>query len=885
MNWWRRKEREQDLERELRSHVEAEAEEQRGRGADEEEARYAARRALGNTTLVSEDVREAWGWMWLERLAQDVRFGLRTLRKNPSFTITAVLSLALGIGANAAIFGMIDALVLRALPVSKPSELVQVMWNISGSQSASFSYPVVQALAGHKELFSGVCGFSGNSLLVGTGDAVERVRGAWAAGAYYETLGLVPQVGRLLTAADDSAGAPLVAVISDSYWQRKFNRDPGIVGRSLTIQGQPVTIVGVSPPGFVGVSVGEDAEITIPLNAVVPLSPNRPDRALLLQAGYQWLRILARPAPGLSGEQVQAGLNVVWKQIAPVAVSEKASTKRREAVLASTLQVIPGATGWSSLRNQFRTPLYVLMTVVSLVLLIACANIANLLLARASARHNEIAVRLAVGASRTRIFRQLLTESLLLAALGAVAAIGVAQSGSKILLSLVSGGSNTMWLDLSLNARMLAFTMAVAIVSALLFGLAPALFATTSAPALALKHDTRTASGPRSRFAASLVSAQIAFSLLLVIAAGLFVRTLINLKDLDPGFRHEGVLLVDVDGRKLGYRDAALASFYQELLDKIRQTSGVISASLSFNTPVSGGYWSDNVTVAGVRQEGEAPQFNAVSPGYFETLHTALKLGRDFTWRDDASAPLVAIVNEAFVRRSIADGHALGQHISISDAPVYQNMEIVGVVKDTVWDLHKPSPPTVFLALFQAPPGRLGSVTIEIYADGRLSEVSSSVRDVVQRQLPAAEFQMRPFTQQVEDSLRQERLLAQLGSFFGVLALGLAAIGLYGVLNYTVVRRTGEIGIRMALGARRQQILSMVLAEALRLIGIGIVVGLPVAWWASRFVQKLLFGLRANDALTLVGAAVLLSSVAIVAALLPARRAAHVDPMVALRYE
>ena len=630
MSWWRLKEREQDLERELRSHLEAETAEQQESGVSPEEARYAARRAFGNTALIAENVREIWGWIWFDRLAQDLRYGLRSLRRNPGFTFTVALSLALGIGANSAMFDMIDALLLRWLPVHKPGELVEVMCNINGQQQASFSYPVIQALGAHTELFSGVCGFSGNTFTVGSGDALERTSGAWAAGAYYETLGLVPQLGRLLTADDDRPGAPLVAVISDGYWRRKFNRDPKVVGQAITMQDQSVTIVGVSPPGFTGANVGEVADITIPLNGVVLLSSNRPDRSALLQAGYQWLRILARPRPDISREQLRARLSVLWPQMAQVALSAKASVKRREAVLASTIDIVPGATGWSGLRNQFRKPLYVLMGVVALVLLIACANIANLLLARASARQREIAVRMALGASKRRLLRQLLTESFLLAVFGIVVAIVLARVGSQVLLTLVSSGPHLIPLDLSLNWRVLGFTIAVGTATGLVFGLTPAsLRATTSGPAPALKDDTRTGSGARSRLAATLVSVQLAFSLLLLIAAGLFVRTLINLKEVDPGFRHEGVLLVDLDGRKLGYREARLAAFYQEILGAIRQTRGVVSASLSLNTPLSGGYWSDNISIAGVPQEGEGAHFNSVSPGYFETLRTSVLLGRD----------------------------------------------------------------------------------------------------------------------------------------------------------------------------------------------------------------------------------------------------------------
>ncbi|HWC20193.1 MAG TPA: ABC transporter permease [Terriglobales bacterium] len=882
---WRSERIHDEITEELAFHIDQRTADNIRAGMSPEEARRGAEQRFGWISRIKEEGYEIRGGGWMESLLRDVVYGLRMLRKNPGFTLTALLSLTLGIGANTAIFSMTDALLLRWLPVHKPNELVELVWNIRGQQSSSFSYPVIKALEVHPEVFSGVCGFSGATFVVGSGETATRAGGAWVSGEFYQTLGLTPQVGRLLTPEDDRPGAPLVAVLSDAYWTSHLNRDPGVIGKSITVQDQPVTIVGVSPPGFASANVGENADLTIPLNNIVGLSPNRSDREAMLQAGYQWLRILARPNHELTRAQLDARLQVLWPQIVPVALRPKADPQRRKAVLASTISLISGATGWSGFRNQLRTPLFVLTGLVAFVLLIACANVANLLLARATARQREIAVRMALGAGRGRVVRQLLTESFLLALMGVTLGIGLAQIGTRLLLALVSNSNRPILLDLSLNWRVLLFTIAVGTLTGLLFGVAPAVRATAADPAPALKIEAGAVSRRQSRLAPVLVSLQLAFSLLLLIAAGLFVRTLMNLEKLDPGFRHQGVLLVDFDGRKLGYRDARLAAFYKEMLEAVRDIKGVKSVSLSSQVPLSGGYWSQNVNINGADRDEEV-HFNAVSPGYFATLQTPLLLGRDFAWTDDAGNPPVAIVNQAFLRQYYPDVPVLGQHISVARSELYQGLEIVGVVRDAVsFDLRKSAPPTVFVSFFQAPKDRMGSATIEAYAGGSLSQALDSIKQAMLVRMRATELFIRPFSQNVEDSIQQERILAKLAGFFGVLALALAATGLYGLLTYMVARRTGEFGIRMALGARHTKILHMVLADAARLAAIGLMIGVPVAWWASRLVEKMMFGLRPTDPLIMFLSAVVLGTVAVLAALVPAIRACRLDPMIALRHE
>jgi len=875
----------QELDDELRDHLERKTEEYVARGMTQEEARRRARIDLGGVEQTKQKCRDARRVNWMHDFFHDLRFGLRILRKSPGFTAVAVLSIALGIGANTAIFSVIQALLLRWLPVPNPQELLQVNTIITGRAIDSFSYPVIRALAERKDVFENLGGYCGNTFTVGPPDAAVRTHGALVSGGFFPALQLQPTAGRLLTPEDDQPGAPLTAVISDGYWERNFHRDPRAIGATLIVEGHPVRIVGITPRGFTGANVGEIADLTMAFQARLQLSP---ERAGLLEAGNQYIRILARPAPGLTPDQVRARLKVLWPPMAGVGVNSRATPARRQAMLASTLDVAPGGTGWTPLRNQYTKPLYVLMFLSGLVLLVACANVANLLLARSAARRHEIAVRLAIGAGRGRIARQLLSESLLLAVMGAVLGLAVAQVGSSLLLRLAS---RAITLSVGVNGQVLAFALAVAVLTGLLFGLAPALRVTSAGPGLALKGGEETSSGSRGRLAPTLVAGQVAWSLLLLIGAGLFIRTLRNLQAIDPGFRHEGVMLLDVDARRsLGavgpQGDSRIYTLFRESLNEISQLTGVTAASVSNFTPISGGFWSQDVLVDGQRQGGENPVFFAVSTGYFKTLQIPLAAGRDFTFSDDGGAPPVVIINEEFVRRFIPHGRPLGRTVSVADSQLWQNMQVIGVSANLVpYSLREPLRPCVFVPFFQQPPGRVAFGTFEIRAGGSLSGVSSAIEDTMRRRLPGVPLKARSFTGQVEDSIRSETLMAKLAGFFGGLALALAGIGVYGLLAYVVRLRTAEVGIRMALGAQRGQVLWLVLRSGLSLVVFGLALGLPAAWWASRLVSGLLFDLSPNDPLTIAASVLLLSTTALAASLLPARRATKVDPMVALRYE
>jgi predicted permease len=878
---WRRKSREEDLERELRADLELEAEEQQERGLSAEQAGFAARRAQGNAALVKEEVRAAWGWLWLGRLGQDLRYALRGMRRSPGFTATAVLSLALGIGANTAIFGLINAVMLRWLPVRAPEELVQLVQVGTGPEPVeSFPYPLVRGLAEHREIFASLCGFAGTQFVVGQGEAVEPSGGAWVSGEYYQTLGLRPAAGRLLTPADDREGAAPAAVITDGYWARKYGRDPRAIGGTILIEGKPVMIVGVSPAGFTGANVGSVADITLALGALPQVKPEGAFQ--IRDAGAWWLRVLARPRTGVSRPQIKARLAGIWRPLGESVIpANKIGARRR--VERTTVDVTSGGTGWSVLRRQFRKPLLVLMAVTGVLLLIACANVANLLLARTPVRQREIAVRMAIGAGRARVVRQLLTESLLLAVLGAALGIALAWLGGEALVRLLAGaGGAALALDVGPDWQVLAFTGAVAMVTALLFGTAPAVRGTAAGPMGALREKAARAG---SRLAPVLVTAQVSLTLLLMIGGGLFIGTLRNLQHLDPGFRTEGVLLADADCARLGYRGARSAALYEELLGQIEGLPGVRAASLSLITPLSGGGFSQTIAVNGRPAGTEEIAFNYVARRYFETMQTAVIAGREFTGRDNATAPKVAVVNQGFVRQYM-EGNPLGQHLTVGTGAQQPEYEIVGLVRDARYDsLREAAPPTVFVPLAQRQPGGGYPIVYEVRANGSLAGIAASLRATLQPRLPGSPVEVHGFTQQMEGSLVQERMMATLAAGFAALGLVLAVVGVYGLLAYTVARRTHEIGIRMALGATREAIVWGVLRRALAMLGCGIAAGIPAAWAASRLVTAMLYGLTPMDPWTIGVAAAALAVAGLAAGLAPAWKAAKVDPWAALRYE
>jgi predicted permease len=831
---------------------------------------------LGNLTLAAERRREVWGWTWLERLGQDIRYAFRAMRKSPAFAATAVVSLALGIGANTAIFSLIDALMLRWLPVRDPHELILVRFQTAGGSAfaESFSYPIARTFAEQKDIFASATGFSGASFDVDHAGSVSRVPGAWVTGGYYETLGLIPVAGRLLTRDDDEPGVPLMAVISYGYWERQFGRDAAAIGQTLRLNGVSVTIAGISPPGFVGATVGILADITVPVAALPRITP---EAAPLLGAGNFWLRVLARPTAGISTQQAHARLAAVWPQLSERVIRPDWPAARRKEFTNAVFEFASGGTGWTYLRQMYQKPLLVLMAMVALVLLIACANVANLLLARATARQREIAIRLAIGAGRGRIVRQLLTESTLLSLIGAALGIELAWFSGRILLSTISAGPAPVMFDLTPNWHVLGFTSLVAIGTGLLFGVAPALQTTAAGTSPVLKQDDARMSRSRSRLLSVLLTAQIALSLLLLVGAGLFVRTLQNLQHLDPGFRREGVLLINFDGRR--------TRITGELLTDVMRAPGIVSASISTHTPLSGSTWSEPAVPTGqTLPERDNAYFIGAGPRFFETLQTQLVAGREFDERDRGKSPSVAVVNEAFARRHFPGHNPVGRHLSARVMGRAGDLEIVGIVKNAnLAGLRAAPPPTVYVPYAQLT-GDFPT-TLVFRASGSMAQAAESIRSKLQRQFPNTRVETRALTDQMNAAMVRERMMATLAGAFGVLALILACVGLYGLLAYNVARRTTEMGIRMALGAQRHTVIMMVVKDAVRLVTFGVLIGVPMTWIASRWVQSMLFGLTPTDPTTVTGAALLLTLAALLAAYVPASRASRLEPVTALRHE
>jgi putative ABC transport system permease protein len=871
--WLRPRQAEQELADDLQGFIDASTADKIRHGIAPAEARRLAMLELGGLEQAKERVRTSRHGAWLEEAGRDVRYGLRMIARYPGFHAVVVLMLTLGIGANTAIFSLIDALMLRALPVRSPETLVQVsIASADLDANPSLSYLIVGALAEQRDIFSGAAGFNTASFNVGPPGSIVRVSGALVTGAYYETLGLNPVAGRLLARDDDRPGAALVAVISYGYWERQFARRPDIAGQPVLLNGVPVSIAGVSPRGFVGADVGSIADITVPVAALPRIDP---DNAALLGPGNFWLRVLARPKPDLSAEQAESRLAAAWPRISAPVIPPHWPASRRQELADARFRVSAGGTGWTYLRTQYSTALSVLMAVVGIVLLIACANVASLFMARASTRRREIALRLAIGASRGRVVRQLLIESALVSSIGALLGIGLAWTSGHVLVGMISTGPSPLVFDLRPNLRILSFTTVLTLVTTLGFGVAPALQATADGPAPVLKEDARM-SRSRSRLLPSLVGAQVALSLVLLVGAGLFGRTLHNLRRSDSGFNPSDVLIVDLPARGLPPVSA--------LLDAMHQVPGVLSASVSTHTPLGGSTWSEPAVPAGQPlPDRDTALFVGASERFFETMGIDLVSGRTFTDLDSAQGPAVAIVNERFAQRFFPQQTAIGQRLSASVRGQRRDLAIVGLVRNvTASSLRTTAPATVYLPYAQVLSNLPATLEIRVR---RPHETALAAEQTLRTILPGAPIEVRPLAAQVSDTLLQERMMATLTSAFGLLALGLACVGLYGLLAYGVARRIKEIGIRVALGAQRRAVTRLVLWHGARPVLAGLAFGLPVAWLASRPLEALLFGLKPGDPAVVAGAAAALIVATLLAAYVPARLASRMDPLMALRHE
>jgi putative ABC transport system permease protein len=894
VNWWHRligrARLEDDLDRELRDHLERQVSDLMRDGMSEVEARRKAALTFGGIERIKEDCRDARGTRWLEQLAQDVRYGVRVLGKAPVFTAVAILSLALGIGANTAIFSLVNSLLIRSLPVRAPDRLAIL-------ENGSWTNPIWEQIrARQSALFDGAITWGDDSFDLAAGGPSQPVDGMWVSGGFFDVLGVPPILGRTFTADDDrrgGGGAGPVAVISYRFWQRHFKGAADAIGRPLALNGVAYTVVGVTGPEFLGPVVGRAFDVAVPLGTE-PLI--RGKESWLDGRSTWWLDIIVRLKRDQSIEDATRAFNAVRPQIRQATLPPDWPAEMLKQYLGEPFVFASATSGAPNVRNRYREPLVIIMVTVSLVLLIACANIANLMLARANARRHELSLRLAMGASQLRIARQLLTESLLLSAAGAALGLLFAQWGGRLLVQQLTTYEETVLLDLSIDWRVLGFTAIVTVTTALLFGVVPAFRAGRVEPSEALKEQGRTVAGERTRMLGQpLVVLQVALSLVLVVGAGLFVRTFAKLTTINLGFDRDPLLLVRLDLQRGGVAPDERLGIELRAQEAARTVPGVAKAAISNLTPVSGMGWNNGIEVPGGPRYSDREMivwFNAITPGYFATYGTALLAGRDFAATDREGAPLVAIVNQAFVEKYIGGepAKALGRTVLPNqpgrrNGKATQSWQIVGIVESAAYRRPQDGKePTLYMPVSQAESKDWPSAVLTVRSNaGRPSLLVKSVAAALGRVDRRVSLSFLPMSEQFEGKVVRERIIAILSGFFGALALLLAGIGLYGVTSYGVSRRRMEIGIRMALGADARTVIRLVLGRVAVLVGLGVVIGAAVSFYLSRFVQALIFGLEPRDPWTFVGATVVLGAVGGLAAWLPARRASRIDPIEVLR--
>jgi predicted permease len=941
--WWLWRKRANELDKEIEHHLQMAAEERGERGAPPRDAQSGARREFGNVGLVKEVARDAWGWRWLENLYEDLRYGIRSLAKTKGFAIVAILTLALGIGANTAIFSLIDAALLRSIPVRDARHLVVGQWRAhknpngsitgygdcdesqgSSAGGCSFSEPFFREIRSQNGLFASLAAFAGGDRLDLSGDgAASTVEDPqFVSGNYFETLGVRPALGRLINAEDDTPTAPSVAVLSYNYWRSQFGGAPSAVGKKILLNKVPYTIIGVAEPRFDSLSPGNTLQIWMPLATLPQL--DRPWNNRDVDPKNWWLVLVGRLQPGITRAQAQAAVSTIFHN--EMTSGAKPIIKPEDD---PTISLTPIEQGLTGNRTDSSTPLYVLMLAVGIVLLIACANVAGLMLARATVRQKEMAVRFALGASTGRILRQLLTESLMLSlAGGALGILFAAWCDASIVTFLNSGDNGSPLFSPGIDARVLAFTAAVSILTGVLFGLAPALRGSRVELTRALKEGAGSSSETvRTKkwlnAGNGLVVAQVALSMVVLAGAGLLVRTLQNLKNLDPGFDTRNILTFSLDPTLIGYESAGSDNLQRELQGRLSAMRGVESVSYSWVPLLGGGLWTTSFHLRGTPKDEESDtDMLPVGPEFFKTMRIPLLAGREFNSEDLATAQTIAaaeaaqraeaaaklkpgvkasespaptadvpakpsIVNRAFVRKYFPNANPIGQRFGQEDADPEKGREknsgweIVGVVADAKNNkLRREVLPTTYV------PNSGGRVSFTLRTQTDPEKFVPQIRAVVNQvdsNIPV--FNVRTESQQIDRQILKERLIARLSGFFGVLALLLACIGLYGLVSYEVARRTREIGIRAALGAKRRDVLRMVLSEGMCLTLAGTFVGLGLALALTRYAKDLLYGVKAADPLTYLVVLMLLLGVTLGACYVPARRATQVDPIVALRYE
>ena len=911
--WWLRPHRKEDeLREELQSHLAQEEEERQRHGLPEDQARWAAHRDLGNEARLREDVRTLWTWRPLDELSQDLRFAFRTLFKSRAVAVFAMLSLALGIGANTAIYSFMDAILLRSLPIADPDSLVVMSWRSKpfsmrdnnfvmrgmdgstyrfsgGTESRIFPFlayerlqqvsaPVLSSLFAHKQA---------SRLNVVIRGQAELSDAEYVTGNFFGGLGVSPLAGRLIVMDDDRPGAPGVAVVSHGYGERRFGSAVDAVGQQILINNLPFTIVGVTPPGFFGVDPAALPGVYLPLRSEILFEPEAAGK--YHNANEYWLEMMGRLQPGVSMAQAQAALAAPFTAwVAPTAANDV-----QRANLPG-LHIVEGAGGLDTLRRRYSRPLYVLLAMVGLILAIACANTANLLLARATARRREIAVRLSIGAGRFRLIRQLLTESLSLALLSGGLGIFIAIAGTRLLALLLASGDSPFTLDVDLNWRVLSITVSLSMLCGVLFGLAPAIQSTRPAlvPALKNSGDVRLLRRtgrwiPRLSLQKALVVGQISLLMLLLIAAGLFVQTVSNLHSVSLGFNQENVLLFELNALQAGRPPATVAAFYDDLRKRFAEIPGVRAVTLSHSSLPRAGR-GHPVRVDGVLAEGT--RFMQTGPRFFSTMQIKLLQGREIDERDIAGALPVAVISDHFARTFMPGQDPIGRHITVGGGvgPIRTlDLEVIGVAAAAKYGpLKSTNPPVVYVPYPQLPPSQVRQMIFALRTDGDPLRHANTVRQIVNSadsRVPVTNVVTQ--AADIDRMINQEIVMARLGTTFAILALVIASVGLYGTMSYGVARRTREIGIRVALGARRAGVVWMVMREVMVLTAIGLAISIPLARGTSQFVASFLFDMKPNDPRAIALALMTLVGAALLAGYGPARRAARIDPTTALRDE
>jgi putative ABC transport system permease protein len=896
MSWLRYLKRgrwDSERRRELEFYIDQETDDNISRGMPPAEARAAAIRKLGNRTLVLEEVYTMNTVGWLDTMWRDFRYGARVLLRQPAFACIAISSLALGIGANTAIFQLVDTVRLRTLPVPAPEELARVMVDAGDSgrtgrftsRYSQLTYPLYERIRDAQQSFSSLAAWGPMVVDLSASGESRPAQGIWVSGNFFSTLGVQPAIGRLIGPDEDRRDCPSpVAVLSHSFWQREYGGQQNVLGKTIRLDGHAFEIAGVTPASFFGIEVGRQFDVALPI--CTERQVRGQDRTALTSGDWWWLAGFGRLKPGVTVERASTELKTIAPGIFAATLPATYTSVDAENYKKFGLNAEAIGTGFSSLRGNYGTPLVLLLALAGLVLLIACGNLANLMLARASAREQEMAVRLAIGASRWALVRQLMSESLIVAAAGAALGAWLAHGLSGLLVSFLSTPQNPLMLDLSTTWRVLGFTSALAIITCLLFGLVPAIRATRTAPVTAMRASGRGLTDGRARFTLrrALVIGQLAVSLVLLVGALLFMRTFQNLATVDVGFTTKGVVAADFDFRRAGIAPEAQREFQRQLLERVKLLPGIVGATPVAIVPVSGSGWNQSLLIDGKRQEGY-PNVNQVGGEYFSLLDIKLTSGRTFNAQDTPGSPRVAVVNNAFVDRYLKGTDPIGRtfHFEVGPGEPDHAMHIVGVAADTKYsDVRTENGPLVFLAYSQNPEPGASLTTLVRLAQpgGSITREAVSLANQVNSTMLVT---VSDVERQMSEALGRERLMAMLSGFFGGLALLLAAIGLYGVMSYMVVQRRQEIGIRMALGAGRARVLRMVLSESALLVVIGVVAGGAIAIYASRYAASLLFGLTPNDPWTIALAVTGLAAIGCAASFIPAWRATRVEPTTALR--